>query len=323
MILESVLIIGLAIVLDLKFGDPKSRYHPTAWMGSLMARLVPIAKNQSHAVEKLGGAVIVGSVVGIVLIITCGIVHGLSLISDYLVSMIISVVVGGILVKTTFAIRGMEDHARAVLDSLAANKLDEARDKLSMIVKRDTSKLDKNHVISGILESISENIVDGITGPMFYYALFGIPGAFAYRTVNTADSMIGYKTDLFKNIGWFAAKCDTVLNFVPSRLTGLVMVIAAALLQSNWKESYGTMARDATKTESPNAGYPMAALAGALDAKFEKIGHYQLGNGKAPLSEHHVRSAILLMKISSLLFFGMVVIPIIAVLSMLGWWIHA
>ena len=323
MILESILIIGFAILLDLKFGDPKSKFHPTAWIGSLIAKLTPAAKNQNGMVEKIGGVMIVGVTAGIVLIITSGIVYGFSLISDYFVSVIVSVIVGGILVKTTFAIRGMENHAKAVLHFLDANKLDSARDNLSMIVKRDTSKLDQNHVISGVLESISENTVDGITGPMFYYALFGLPGAFVYRVVNTADSMIGYKTDLFKNIGWFAAKCDTVLNFIPSRLTGFMMIIAAALLQNNWKESYKIMVRDGRKTESPNAGYPMAALAGALGTKFEKIDHYQLGNGEITLSKQHVYSAISLMKITSLLFFGMIVIPIITILSMLGWWIHA
>ena len=323
MILESVLMIGFAILLDLKFGDPKSKYHPTAWIGNLMAKLVPAAKNQNHVVEKIGGVAIVSVTAGIVLIITSGIVYGFSLISDNFVSLIVSVIVGGILVKTTFAIRGMEEHAKAVLSSLDADNLDSARGNLSMIVKRDTSKLDKNHVISGVLESISENTVDGITGPMFYYALFGLPGAFVYRVINTADSMIGYRTDLFKNIGWFAAKCDTALNFIPSRLTGFVMIIAAILLQNNWKESYKTMVRDGKKTESPNAGYPMAALAGALGTRFEKIDHYQLGSGEIPLSKHHVYSAISLMKISSLLFFGIITIPIITVLSVLGWWIHA
>ena len=96
---------------------------------------------------------------------------------------------------------------------------------------------------------LSENTVDGITGPLFYYAIFGLPGAFVYRIINTADSMIGYKTDIFKNLGWFAARCDTILNYIPSRLTGLVMIISAAILQNNWKESYKIMIRDGKKTE--------------------------------------------------------------------------
>ncbi len=314
---------GLAILLDLKFGDPKNRYHPTAWMGNCIAKLAPIAKNQSRTVEKIGGVVIVSVTAGIVLIMTLGIVYGFSLIPDHVISAAVSVVVGGVLAKTTFAIRGMEIHARAVLDSLDAGRLDGARDSLSMIVKRDTSKLDRDHVISGVLESIGENTVDGITGPLFYYGLFGLPGAFVYRVINTADSMIGYKTDLFQNIGWFAAKCDTVINYIPSRLTGLVMIIAAALLQNNWKESYNTMVRDCRKTESPNAGYTMAALAGALGTKFEKIDHYQLGDREAPLSKQHVHSAISLMKVTSLLFFGIIVIPMMAILYLLGWWIYA
>jgi adenosylcobinamide-phosphate synthase len=192
-----------------------------------------------------------------------------------------------------------------------------------MIVKRNTKNLDKNHVISGVLESISENTVDGITGPMFYYALFGLPGAFVYRVINTADSMIGYKTDIFKNIGWFGATCDTILNYIPSRLTGLVMIISAAILQKNWRESYRVMMRDGKKTESHNAGYSMAALAGALETKFEKINHYKLGDGEITLTKQHVHSAISIMKLTSILFCGMISIPIITILSLIGWWIHA
>jgi adenosylcobinamide-phosphate synthase len=217
----------------------------------------------------------------------------------------------------------MEKHAKAVLESLDQDNLDMARTNLSMIVKRNTKNLDKNHVISGVLESISENTVDGITGPMFYFALFGLPGAFAYRVINTADSMIGYKTEIFKNVGWFAATCDTILNYIPSRLTGLVMIISAVILQNNWKESYKIMIRDGKKTESPNAGYPMAALAGALETKFEKINHYKLGNGEIILTKEHVNSALTMMKLTSILFFGLVIIPIITILSLVGWWIHA
>ncbi len=323
MILEPILIIVFAVLLDLKFADPKNRFHPTAWIGSLIAALTLAAKNQNHLVEKAGGVLVVCISAGAVLLTTFGIVYGLSLVPGHLISVIVSVIVGGILVKTTFAIRGMENHAKAVLDTLDAGNLGAARDRLSMIVKRDTSKLDRDHVISGVLESIGENTVDGVTGPMFYYALFGIPGAFVYRAVNTADSMIGYRTDLFKDIGWFAAKCDTVLNYIPSRLTGFVMIISAALLQNNWKESYRIMVRDGKKTQSHNAGYPMAALAGALCTKFEKPDHYQLGNGGIPLSKTHIYSAISLMKVASLLFFGMITVPIIAALSVLGWWIHA
>jgi adenosylcobinamide-phosphate synthase len=322
MIIESFFIIGLAILLDFKFGDPKNKYHPTSWIGTLIAKFTPIAKNEHPIIEKFGGICIVTITSGLVVLLLFALNIGITLITIDYVSLIVSVIVGGLLLKTTIAIHGMEKHAKSVLESLDEENLDMARNHLSMIVKRNTKNLDKNHVLSGVLESISENTVDGITGPLFYYALFGLPGAFVYRVINTADSMIGYKTDIFKNIGWFAATCDSILNYIPSRLTGLVMIISAAILHNNWKESYKIMIRDGKKTESPNAGYPMAALAGALETKFEKINHYKLGDGEIILTKEHVHSAISIMKLTSVLFFGIITIPIISILSFVGWWIH-
>ena len=216
--------------------------------------------------------------------------------------MIVSILVSTVLLKTTIAIRGMEKHALAVMNSLEHDDLDTARNHLSMIVKRNTKNLDKNHVLSGTLESISENTVDGVTGPLFYFSFFGIFGAFVYRIVNTIDSMIGYRTDIFRNIGWFGANCDKILNYLPARITSILMVVGAMILGIDWKKSYEIMRRDGKNTESPNAGYPMAALAGALGTRFEKINHYSVGEGSIELTKTHLRSAISLMKITSILF---------------------
>ena len=322
MIIESIFVIGLAILLDFKFGDPKNKYHPTAWIGTLIAKLTPLAKNENPIIEKFGGVCVVTITSSLVVALLFALNIGITLITIDYVLLIVSIIVGGLLLKTTIAIHGMEKHAKSVIQSLDGDNLDLARTHLSGIVKRNTTNLDKNHVLSGVLESISENTVDGITGPLFYYALLGLPGAFVYRIINTADSMIGYKTDIFKNIGWFAATCDSVLNYIPSRLTGIIMIISAAILQNNWKESYKIMIRDGKKTESPNAGYPMAALAGALETKFEKIDHYKLGDGEIILTKEHVHSAISIMKLTSVLFFAIVSVPIISILSILGWWIH-
>jgi len=323
LIIESIFIITFALGLDLAFGDPKNRYHPTAWIGKLIGTLVPIFKTDSVIVEKFWGIILVCIVSGIVVSFLYLLDVGIKLISYDIIGIIISVIVGIILLKTTIAIRGMEYHAMAVVESITDDNLESARDNLAMIVKRDTKNLDKNHILSAVLESVSENTVDGITGPLFYFALFGIPGAFLYRVINTFDSMIGYKTEMFRNLGWFGANCDKILNYIPSRLTGFVMILGSMILRIDWRQSYQIMIRDSSKLESPNAGYPMAALAGALGTRFEKINYYQIGEGTLELKISHIKSAIKLMKVTSILFSCIVTIPIIVTLSYLGWWSHA
>ena len=323
MILEGIIIVGFALLLDFLIGDPKTKYHPTAWIGKLIAVLVPFSRNNSPKKELFGGILIVFTVVVIVSTLLVALDFGISLLTIDIVSLVVSIVVGSILLKTTIAIRGMQKHALSVVDALEKDDLDSARNHLSMIVKRNTKNLDKNHISSAVLESVSENTVDGVTGPLFYYAVFGLPGAFVYRAINTIDSMIGYKTSLFRNIGWFGANCDTILNYIPSRLTGLVMILSALILGYNWKESFYIMKRDGKKLESPNAGFPIAALAGALGTKLEKINYYAVGDGNIEFTKSHIISAIRLMKVSSILFCGLVTVPIISALSFLGLWLHA
>ena len=323
MILEGIIIVGFALLLDFLIGDPKTKYHPTAWIGKLIAVLVPFSRNNSPKKELFGGILIVFTVVVIVSTLLVALDFGISLLTIDIVSLVVSIVVGSILLKTTIAIRGMQKHALSVVDALEKDDLDSARNHLSMIVKRNTKDLDKNHISSAVLESVSENTVDGVTGPLFYYAVFGLPGAFVYRAINTIDSMIGYKTSLFRNIGWFGANCDTILNYIPSRLTGLVMILSALILGYNWKESFYIMKRDGRKLESPNARFPIAALAGALGTKLEKINYYAVGDGNIEFTKSHIISAIRLMKVSSILFCGLVTVPIISALSFLGLWLHA
>jgi adenosylcobinamide-phosphate synthase len=321
MIIVPVLIVVGAIALDFAFGDPKNKYHPTAWVGALIARLVPFAKGKSQTAEKIGGFCITLCATLIVAVVLVSYELFIKNITDIVLTIIV-ILVSSILLKTTIAVRGLERHGLLVMDALSKNNLEEARTKLSMLVKRNTKGLDRNHIVSGVLESTSENIVDGITGPLFYFGLFGLPGAFVYRTVNTIDSMIGYKNTLFRNVGWFGANCDKILNYLPARITAYVMILAAALIGADWKNSLMILQQDGKKTQSPNAGYPMAAMAGALRTRFEKIDHYSLGNGTMDLDETHFRSAILLMKVTSILFCALVTVPLITVLYYLGWWIH-
>lgn len=325
MILIPIIAVMFALALDLIFGDPKNRYHPTVWMGKLIGKSIPCVKSQNPITDKINGVFLLVLLIALVSILIALLSYSLKYMENLdsngfykILFMGASIVLVGILLKTTIAIKGMEEHASKIMNSISKNNLDDARVQLSMIVKRDTKNLDKQHVISATLESISENIVDGITGPLFYFSIFGLIGAFVYRTVNTADSMIGYKTEIFRNIGWFAANCDKILNFLPSRLTSLVMIFSCIVLKEDWKHSVYIMKRDGPKTESPNAGYPMATLAGALGIKFEKMEHYVLGDGNSEITERHFRAAISIMKVTTILFVLFFTIPVILLLSYLG-----
>ena len=329
MILLPVLAVLFALSIDFAFGDPKNKFHPTVWIGTLVGKLVLIFKNNNPTIEKIGGLILTVVITSMVASILYFLNVSLYYLNQFdfnfatkIVVLIFSVVIIGYLLKTTIAIKGMEKHATLIMQALSNNDMDDARTKLSMIVKRDTKNLDRQHIISGTLESISENTVDGIIGPLFYFAIFGLPGAFIYRTINTIDSMIGYKTTLFRNLGWFGANSDKILNFLPSRITSLVMILAVMILRKNWKHSLEIMRRDGKKTESPNAGYPMATLAGALSVKFEKIDHYILGDGNLEFTENHFKSAISIMKLTTIIFCTIFTIPVIILLSYLGWWMH-
>ncbi len=326
MILIPIMAVLLAILVDLAFGDPRNKFHPTFWMGTLIGKFVPCIKHHNSKIEKLGGLILticVGIlVVSILYFLNLGLVNLNSVYHNFVTTIaitIFSILVIGILLKTTIAIKGMEKHTKLIIKSLSNDNLDEARSRLSMIVKRNTKNLDREHIISGTIESISENTVDGIIGPLFYFAIFGLIGAFVYRTINTIDSMTGYKTDMFRNIGWFGANCDKILNYLPSRIASLVMVFSVMILGGDWRKSLEIMRRDGPKTESPNAGYPMATMAGALAVRFEKIDHYVLGDGNVELNETHFISAISIMKLTAVLFCIVFVFPIIILVSYMGW----
>jgi adenosylcobinamide-phosphate synthase len=327
LIILPILAVILALGIDFAFGDPRNKYHPTVWVGTLLGKIVPGVKSTNPRLEKLGGAVLVISVtilVAVLIIIfdsELKYFNSLNMAGMSKTLVLIMDVAGvGLLLKTTIAVKAMELHASKIIEALSKNDLDLARERLSMIVKRSTSNLDRQHVVSATLESISENTVDGITGPLFYFAIFGLVGAFIYRTINTIDSMIGYKTDLFRNLGWFGANCDKILNIIPSRLTSLIMILASMIVGEDWRHSIKIMRRDGSKTQSPNAGYPMATMAGALDVRFEKLDHYTLGDGNSEITERHFRTAISIMKLTIILFAILFTIPMIVILSYLGWW---
>ncbi|WP_415281450.1 cobalamin biosynthesis protein [Candidatus Nitrososphaera sp. FF02] len=299
--------------LDLAAGDPPNRYHPVAWLGRAIGYFVPLLKGGAEKARGAAFAIAVVALAGLA-------VHFAAAASFYVAGAIALVVFSAVMLKMAVAVRGMERHARAIMACLERNDLPGARQNLSMIVRRPTADLDEQHVLSATIECVSESTVDGITGPMFYYSLLGPGGAFAYRAINTLDSMVGYKDDYYKDIGWMSARLDTLANYVPARITAFFMVLSAKILGADWKNSLQMLQRDHGKTFSPNAGYPMATMAGALRIRLEKIGHYSLGDGQEQATLEKCRAAISIMKLTTLLFFLAFSVPAMSVLYVAGWW---
>jgi adenosylcobinamide-phosphate synthase len=310
-----MLIVALVggFLIDWLFGDPPNRYHPVAWLGRIVGYFMPRLKGGAEKAK--------GTVFAILLVVATGAaVHFIAFASMYLAGTIALVIASAIILKATIAVRGMERHAKAIMACLEEGDLAGARRNLSMIVRRPTDNLDEQHILSATIECVSESAVDGITGPLFYYSLLGPGGAFAYRAINTLDSMVGYKDDYYKDIGWMSARLDTAANYVPARITAFLMVVSARMLGADWKNSLHMLHRDHAKTFSPNAGYPMATMAGALRIRLEKIGHYSLGDSQEQSSLEKCRAAISIMKLTTMLFCLGVSIPVMSVLYLAGWW---
>jgi adenosylcobinamide-phosphate synthase len=174
-------------------------------------------------------------------------------------------IVTALLASMTLATRSLYDESKVVLNALNRGNMEEARKNLSMIVGRDTEDLDEKEIYRAVIETISENLSDGIIAPMFYLALGGVPLAMAYKAINTLDSMVGYKNERYADIGWFSAKMDDIWNWIPARLTGLIIVAVSFILRLNWRDSWKIMRRDGRNHPSPNSGISEAAAAGALN----------------------------------------------------------
>jgi adenosylcobinamide-phosphate synthase len=305
---------GLA--LDWALGDPPNRYHPVAWLGRVVGYFVPRLKSRSAAAEKAKGAAFALLLVGLFAIA----VHFAAVASFQLAGIFALAAFSAIVLKVTVAVSGMERHSRTITNCLESGDLSGARQNLSMIVRRRTDDLDEQHVLSATIECIGESTVDGIAGPVFYYSLFGPAGAFAYRVINTLDSMVGYKDDYYRNVGWMSARLDTIVNYVPARMTAFLMIVSAKMLGADWRNSLQMQRRDHAKTFSPNAGYPMATMAGALRVRLEKIGHYALGDEQEPATIGKCRQAVSIMKLTTVLLFLVFSAPVMSLLYLAGWW---
>lgn len=293
--METTIILVLALVIDLTLGEFPGALHPVMWMGHLITLELKLAPRTGRRMQFAYS-------ISITLLTIALFFAAAYFLLAYLrgTNTILYIVVAALLLKSSFAIKELRAAAIRIKKLLKTN-LNQARTEMRALVKRDTTQLDETHVVSATIESIAENTADSIVAPLFYFLFLGVPGALAYRVVNTLDARIGYHGE-FEYLGKFAARLDDVLNFIPSRLSGLLLVAAAYLFRQDGDSAWQTMQRDHSRTASPNAGWPMSAMAGALNIKLEKIGHYALGVGRAPLSADVIPRGIRLVDIAVLLW---------------------
>ena len=255
---SATLLIG-AFLLDLAVGDPRWLPHPVVLMGKVIAHGERLLRSGNARSDFLAGMTLSLFLVTLSAAVTLGLVALFNSLPPWL-----SFTATAALASATLATRGLLDAVKLIEAPLRAANLPEARRQLSHIVGRETSRLNQDKVLRAGLESLAESTCDGVVAPLFYLFLGGVPLAMAYKAASTLDSMIGYRTERYLYFGKFAARLDDVANFIPARLTALLMVIATFLMRLNAGLALRVLRRDHANHLSPNAGYPEAALAGAL-----------------------------------------------------------
>ncbi|AAM31755.1 MULTISPECIES: cobalamin biosynthesis protein [Methanosarcina] len=317
------LVLLLAAVIDIVFGEPPAAVHPVVWIGKLISFLKNAAPKNHRKLYGTAMAlfcVLFASLLGYSVLY----IAALPGIPGFL-----ALLIEAYFLKATFAINCLLSPAREIYKHLEENRLEKVRELLPIYVSRNTSKLTKNQMSSAVVESVSENYVDGILSPIFYYAVFGEYGlvaAYAFKAISTLDSMVGYKTEPYKELGYFSAKSDDVLNWIPARIS-VIFILAAAFTVSlfpkkgrkiNPFDSVKTALKDGMKTPSPNSGYPMAATAGALGVKLEKPNTYVLGASYPPTEIKDIKRVSQLIAIAS----GFSLVAFVAVIRMAGIYLH-
>ncbi len=294
--MDTLLILLVALAIDLALGEPPHSIHPVVWVGKVASLLERRSVSRSPSAQLVYGT-------GVALLLI-----GLFTASAYFIlfylkslSLVAYVIIGAVLLKSTFSLKELRGVALRVKKLLLREKLDEAHRELRSLVSRDTRGLPQSLMVSATVESVAENTCDSFVAPLFYFLLFGVPGAIAYRVVNTLDAMVGYHGK-YEYLGKFVSRLDDVLNFIPARLTALLLVLASFLSKRGARASWQVALSEHSKTESPNAGWTMAAVAGALNVQLEKVGHYKLGKANAPLIPGTIDASLKLMQIAVLIW---------------------
>lgn len=294
----------MAYFLDLILADPPHWPHPVRWIGGFTAWLDQKLNllQDSHGMKLVKGALVVFFVLTVSYGTAFWVIRSARSIHPWAAG-----VLSVYLAYTTISARGLKLAALEVLKPLEADDLPGARRALSMIVGRETSDLSEGEVVRGTVETVAENFSDGVIAPLFFLVLGGVPLAMAYKAANTMDSMLGYRNERYLYFGRAAARFDDVLNWIPARLSVIFLVAAAYLTGKKWKSSWSVALRDGRNHKSPNAGWPEAAVAGALSIQLGGTNTYfgckvekpTIGDPLTAIRADHILQSVKLLDIAS------------------------
>ncbi len=302
-----------AYLLDIAIGDPKWFPHPVRYIGRGINLLEKISlKVASAPIWKRGAGIIT-----VVIVVSFTYLIAFFLVKAfYSINSLLGEAFSILIANTTLSINDLAKEAKGVFNALKQDSLTDARKSVSRIVGRDTNDLDENGVIRAAVESVAENTSDGIIAPLFYLAIGGPALALAYKAVNTLDSMIGYKNERYRDFGWAAARLDDIANYIPARITGVLIVVASFIINNIWARhrlaptfALKIMFRDGKNHSSPNSGIPEAAMAGSLGVQLGGPSCYfgelkikpTIGELKRELIAEDIKDSVRIMYAASLL----------------------
>jgi adenosylcobinamide-phosphate synthase len=298
--------ISAAYVADLFFGDPPGYPHPVKLIGRAISFLEKRLLQWAHTpwMQRLSGVILAASVVSGAGICTWAIIRMAGWIHPAFSSVVII-----FFAYTTLATRNLYDEAGKVIRVLEQGNVDLARKRMGFLVGRNTDHLDEKEICRALIETVSENTSDGIVAPLFYLVIGGPPLAMAYKALNTLDSMVGYRNDRYRYLGWASARGDDLANLLPSRLTALIFILSSFILRKNWRGAWRVTWRDGRRNPSPNSGYPEAAMAGALGVQLGGKNFYfgrveekpLIGEPERPIDRKVVKESLHLMIVNSLI----------------------
>lgn len=301
--MDQILVLLIAVLIDWIIGDPYCLPHPIVFIGNMIKKYEGIIRKSKIISLRLGGFILTTASIITVTVILSSILFIAHSIHPYF-KMILTVY----LIYTSLAARCLHIEANKVYESLREKDIKKSRKLLSYLVGRDTRELDNQGITRGIVETVAENTVDGVLAPMFYIIIGFFIGkpvemAFVYKTVNTLDSMVGYKQEPYREIGYASAKLDDIANYVPARLGSLLMLASGGMLGYDIKNGYRILIRDRRNHKSPNCGYPEATVAGLLNIQLggtntyfgERVYKPTIGENKASLEANHIKDTVYIM----------------------------